>query len=499
MMVNRQYLKILIRTIGSRYFSREEFDLNDADVIQRLSDKMMTGTDAEVISILRMLSSKIDNIAEHLIARLLQHSSDQIKLETLRLISIRNITQLRKNVADMLRLELSNEVRDQAIMTFCKIANNQKDIMPWLDHSHKEIRKAAVAGMLANTETTIRRRGETALHSLLTSSDREEKLAAVKILNELKDKYDHHAHPQLINDDDPVVSTSAMNAVGRACLPETAAALMNHVVREEKQVLSSLFEAGSVALPKVRHQIIDHDTPEALRHKLIVLCGKIGGDNARHILIELLKKHDRDQAYVIKALYRCRYVADEKTVKIFEGIVRKYIIYGVELLHMQQALSKKATNYNLLNNSLQYELQEIREVLLSAFGCMYDRDKINQAKNGLNASHKESIANAMEIVELLVKKDIGRQFNTMFEKTTVEQRCAALKSLFTERQFAEIEQIFGRILSEKPIQYYNWTKACSLYLSKKYLLHVDHELLEKYIHSDNKLLKETALFASSTS
>ena len=498
-LVNRQYLKILIRTIGSRYFSREEFDLNDPVVIQKLTDKMMTGTDVQVISILRMLSSKIDNIAEHLIARLLQHNSDQIKLETLRLIGMRNVKQLRNNVADMLRLDLSQEVRDQAVMTYCKNAENQSDIMPWLDHSNKEIRRSAVAGMLANTDTLIRRRAETALHSLLTSRDNEEKLAAVTILNELKDKYDHHAHAHLIDDEDPVIRTLAMKAVGRACLPETAAALMNHVSRQEKQVLSALFEAGSVALPKIRHQIIDHDTPESLRHKLIVLCGKIGGDNARHVLLELLKKHDRDQNYVIKALYRCRYIADEKTLKIFEGIVRKYIVYGVELLHMQQALSKKANTYSMLNISLQYELQEIRELLLSAFGCMYDREKINQAKNGLNASHKESIANAMEIVELLVKKDIGRQFNIMFEKTTVDQRCAALKSLFTEKQFAEIEQILGRILSEKPIQYYSWTKACSLYLSKKYFHHIDHDLFEKYIHSDNQLLKETALFASSTS
>jgi len=399
----------------------------------------------------------------------------------------------------MLRLDISDEVRDQAVMTYCKMADSQSDIMPWLDHSHKELRRAAVAGMLANTDTVIRRRGETALHSLLTSKETEDKLAAVTILNELKDKYDHHAHAHLIDDEDPAIRTLAMKAVGRACLPETAAALMNHVLRHEKQVLGSLFEAGPIALPKIRHQIIDHDTPELLRHKLIVLCGKIGGDNARHILIELLKKHDRDHTYIIKALYRCRYIADEKTLKIFEGIARKYIIYGVELLHMQQALSKKATTYSILNISLQYELQEIREVLLSAFGCMYDREKINQAKNGLNASHKESIANAMEIVELLVKKDIGRQFNLMFEKATVDQRCAALKSLFTEKQFAEIEQIMSRILSEKPIQYYSWTKACSLYLSKKYFHHIDHDLYEKYIHSENKLLKETALFASSTS
>ena len=497
-LVNRQYLKILIRTIGNRYFSREEFDLNDGAIIQKLSDKMMTGTDAEVISILRMLSSKIDAIAEHLIARLLQHNSDQIKLETLRLISARNITKTKDKIAAMLQGELRDEVRDQAIMTFCKIAENDREFIPWLDHSQMRIRKAAITGMLANSDPIIKKRGEDKL-SLLISSSGDDKLAAVSILTELKDEYDHYAHAQLIDDEDLHIRTLAMQAVGKGCLPETVTSLTKHILSQEKQVIRSLYEAGPIAVPKIREQIIERHAPESLRRKLIAVCGKIGGENSQNLLLELLRKHDRDLTFIIKALYRCRYTADEYTMKLFEKIARKYIIYGVELLHMQQVLSKKATYYDILNNSLQLELQEIREVLLCVFGCMYDREKINRAKYGLNASHKESIANAMEIVELLVKKDIGRQFNTMFEKTTIEQRCAALRSLFTQRQFAEIEHILGRILSEKPIQYYNWTKAYSLYISKKYVHYLDNDLFKKYIHSDNKLLKETALFASATS
>ena len=498
-LVNRQYLKILIRTIGNRYFSREEFDLNDAAVIQKLTDKMMTGTDAEAISILRMLSSKIDNIAEHLIARLLQHNSDQIKLETLRLIGARNITGTKDNIAAMLQGELSDEVRSQAIMTFCKIEQSDRDLIAWLDHPQKQIRIAAITGMLANADPIVAKRGEDELNSLMLSNNREDKLAAVSILTELKNEYDHPGHAELINDENPHVRTLAMKAIGKACLPGTARALCKHILQHEKQVISSLFEAGSTAIPQIRQQITDHKSHDSLRRKLIMLCGKIGGEDAQSLLIELLKAHGHDMTFIIKALYRCRYIADDQTMKLFENIARKQIIYGVEMLHMQQGLSKKAAYYNVLNNSLQLELQEIREVLLCVFGCMYDREKMNQVKYGLDASHKESIANAMEIVELLVKKDIGRQFNTMFEKTSIEQRCAALKSLFTEKQFGEIENILGRILSEKPIQYYNWTKAYSLYISKKYVHPLDNHLYKKFIHSDNKLLKETALFASSTS
>ena len=161
------------------------------------------------------------------------------------------------------------------------------------------------------------------------------------------------------------------------------------------------------------------------------------------------------------------------------------MVYGVELLYMQKALAKKEQQYDVLNSSLHQEMQEIREILLCLFGCLYDSEKINQVKNGLNAKHKDSFANAMEIIELTVKKDIGRNFNILFETLGIEQRCIALRALFTEKQFSQIEHILVRILSEKPIHYYNWTKAFSLYISKKYLHPLDNGLYKKYIHSEN--------------
>ncbi len=164
---------------------------------------------------------------------------------------------------------------------------------------------------------------------------------------------------------------------------------------------------------------------------------------------------------------------------------------------MQKLLEKKELQYDILNNSLSQEINEIREVLLCLFACLYDRHKINQVKQSLNTHNKDSIANSMEIIELTVRKDIGKQFNTLFETIDVDQRCTALHSLFTKNQFGKVEHILERILSEKPIQYYNWTKACSMYISKKYVHHVNADLYKKFIGSENKLLQETALFAGS--
>ncbi len=498
-LVNRQYLAILIKTIGSRYFSREEFDLNNDVVIQQLSNKMMKGSDMEVINILRMLTSKIDTIASDLIARLLQHVSDQVKLETLRLISNRNIVDLKENLETLLQSDMSDEVKQQAVKTFCKIGDMDWDYTTWHDHPDAEIRKAAITGMLGNRYFIIKEKAEDTLSSLMASDDKIDKLTAISILDAVKDEYDHRGHFNLVDDADPDIRDLAMKAIGNACHHETLASIFRQISTYEKQVIASLFNAGVNAIPLLKEHLFADKISPSLQQQLITLCGKIGGEKAKQLLLELLKKKQQHTAAIIKALHRCRYSADDKEQKLFENIARRYIIYGVEILYMQQRLAKNDTRYDVLKSSIQQEILEIREILLSLFGCMYDRQKMNQVKYGLNAKQKESIANAMEIIELTVKKDLGRQFNTIFETTSIDQRCAALRSLFTEKQFGQVDHILGRILSEKPIHYYNWTKAFSLYLSKKYFHYLDAGLYKKYIHSDNQLLKETALFASPTS
>jgi hypothetical protein len=152
-------------------------------------------------------------------------------------------------------------------------------------------------------------------------------------------------------------------------------------------------------------------------------------------------------------------------------------------------------DYHILESSINLEIQEIREILLCLFGCMYNRVKMNQVRKGLDSNQNEHIANAMEIIELTIKKDLGQYFNSMFETTSIDHRCDALRSLLKDLDFQNIDHILVRVLTEKPIQYQNWTKACSLYISKKLLHHLDPVLVRKFTSSENRLLRETAQYA----
>jgi hypothetical protein len=303
-------------------------------------------------------------------------------------------------------------------------------------------------------------------------------------------------HGALIEDANRDVAETAIKAVGKSANTKIIHTLLSQIGAHEKFVLEALHETGEKCVAILQEYLEGGYVSARLQNKLVVLLGKIGGEHAKLVLLSVLRKGKNTEA-IIRALHRSRYSTSEETQKEFEALTRTYIAYGVELLHMQQALSKNVHNYDVLHNSLHYEIQNIREVLLFLFGCMYDREKMNQVKYGLSARGMDSTANAMEIIELTVRKDIGRLFNTLFEGTSVEQRCESLRALLVDGEFSQVNQVLTRILSEKPIDYYTWTKACSLYFSKKYDHFVDVSLFEKFVASDNMLLKETALFADS--
>jgi hypothetical protein len=77
----------------------------------------------------------------------------------------------------------------------------------------------------------------------------------------------------------------------------------------------------------------------------------------------------------------------------------------------------------------------------------------------------------------------------------VEQRYNSLKNFLPKERTQRAEQILSKILAERPIHYNAWTKASTMYVSKKIKAQIEPSLIKKFAHSENLLLKETALFA----
>ena len=492
-LVNRQYLKILIQTISHRYFSQEEFSLNDEAILQQIRKKITTGTDLEVISILKMLNSKKDPIAEDLITQLLVHPSPQVKLETLKLISDSNSEEVKNRLQELIHGNESRDIKEEAVKAMSKIGKTDWGLRDFMESGDTGIQKAALSGMLLNKEAHVRNMAGEYLSRLIQRGAKSDKIQVCEILCEVKDDYCHPQYYVLLKDEDPQVQAHAIKAIGHASDKISMAELIESLPKHGKHVMMALQNAGENSIEVMDKALSSGKFPD-WHNRLIALIGRIGGEKAQDALLQRLNDTPQHLPAIIRSLYRTHYQADEETQKQMETLARLYIIYGVELLHMQKMAGENKA-YKILERSINLEIQEIREILLCLFGCMYNRVKMNQVRKGLDSNQNEHIANAMEIIELTIKKDLGQYFNSMFETTSIDHRCDALRSLLKDLDFQNIDHILVRVLTEKPIQYQNWTKACSLYISKKLLHHLDPVLVRKFTSSENRLLRETAQYA----
>jgi len=493
LLVNRSYHQTLLKAISSRFFSQDEFKLSDEEIQQQILKKIKTGNETEIINILQMLNTQISGSSKEIIFQLLDHPSTNIKKVTLLLLQTRNIRGAEVKLKFLADHDNNKEIQILAVQSLCKEQTEHHHLKHYLHHHDAGIKAAALMGMLKSNDKENRQYAENIITDLIQSNHTKEKQTALQVLTDVKDVYCHPHLGELFTADRSL-RLAALKAIGGSATQLLLESVMTYFKEHPLHVGASLQAAGEKSIPFILKAISNNDNNSFLREKLIIVLGKIGGNNAQATLFELLEKYPYDAGTIAKSLHRSRFSATEETQEKLEEISLAYIIYGSELLYMQSLLEHNK-NYSLLNSSLNIELTEIRNVLICLFGCLYDHEKAFKIKQGLDMKKKESVANAMELIDMIVKKELALPFNKLYEPTDIEYRSNSLKSYLPADKVSQAQDIFSKILEEKPILYNVWTKACSMYISKKTSVAVSPGLIEKFKNSENLLLKETALYA----
>jgi len=494
MMVNNSYHNLLLKTISSRFFSQDEFTLSDEDIQQQIKKKIKSGNDLEVINILQMLNSQISPESKELIFELLDHPSANVKKEVILLIRDRKLTGASSKLDWLAHHSDQKEVQWLSIEVLCSEENAHEHQKHFLHHHDQSLQIAALSGMLLSNNLQAKEQAEEIIGNLINSDSKEDRLKSIAALEKVKDHYSHPEFYKLFSSGDQEVNRRAIHSIGKAVSDNTLNFLIQNIASNKKHVLDALQAAGEKSA-RVIYSNIKNLHSQLLKEKLIYQLGKIGGYYSHEVLIKLLEESPRDTGLILKALYRSHYKTNNETRIKLEEVCNHYFSYGAELLHMQKFLLLKPENFDELIIAINMELQEIKIVLLSAFGCLYDHEKIFKIRQGLEMKLKEAVANAMEAVEMTVKMDLASKFNTLFEPTDIDIKCDKLKSILQTDILENSNEILDRILSEEPILYSSWTKAYSMYISKKYSIFINQNLIKKFEASESLLLQEMAKYA----
>lgn len=491
--VNSQYLKSIIKTISSNYFNRQDFKINDTATLKWLKEKVQTGSEIEVINILKILDSGKNNKFDELVLTSLQHPSEKIKVEALILIQQKNIPVSADLLMKVLTENDSDNIKAATIQTLCKMSVDTDIILPYLESKSSEIIQAATAGLINYGEGQIKMEAEKKLNLLIKSTQPKERIIAAEILGELKSAENHERILIMLQEEDKEVRNAVLTSAGKLGNTDLLKEVIKKISTDEKIVLQSLFLSGETSLPVIKSAIDNNTTTQLQKEKLIFLVGRISGQKAHDILLELLNSQHQLYKSVTKALFRSRYVATYGPQKILlENKALDLLAHSAGIIYMQNRLQPQQDKYQILINSLQIELTDLRDALLNIFALLYDREQINKVRSAYLNGKKVNIINGMEIIEMIARKDLADRFNAIYEPDDITNRITELHKLYPVPFFEKVEQVLIRILSEDKYAYHYWTMACSLYTSKQQQHKIGTILVDKYTDAENILLRETA-------
>jgi ATP:ADP antiporter, AAA family len=493
--IHQQYLKTLLKTIGNRFFNNTEFSINDSSTLHWIKYKLSSGNETEASNILKMFAAHPTMFDNEIVLSALEHPSVKIKTQAVQLAEQKSIVESEDQLRKILESSSEPVLRAESIKALSKIHIREEEILPFINNANAAIQKAAITGILEYGNEESKREAKAYLALMVSSENVDKRRKAAFILQDLQDVSYKNEVLQLIEDTDKEVMQAAFIASGKMQDEELLTIVLSRLTTNEKVAIEALFLAGESSLSLLKSFILSRRCTHQQTERLIRLIGRIGGRKAHNVLLHLMDELPGYPHIIIKTFYQSNYTGNAEQRLFFEEQVRNCLGYCASMLYMQRLLTPYQPKYQLLINSLELELVNLRDTLLYIFALLYDKEKIKDVRSAFKSGNKEAIANAMEIIEMTVRKDAAYHFNLIFESADIEHKTHALRKLYPSSFFSTIENILVCILSTEDFKYNYWTKACSIYTSKKQHHIINTNLISRYAEAEHPLLSELAKYA----
>ncbi len=490
--VDREYVKTLVTALDKRYFAGQGIDLDDDKTRKILDDVLTTGAMGDAIYALNMIEKNYTEDKDELVIKAISHSSIEVQMEAIKLAERKKIYAALPQIEAIILKGSETHLLPEAIKAKCLLLPDEiENFDVFIEHEEPRLMKAAITGMMASGGiSAMVSAGQKLLHLISSKSANERKMAA-EIIGELAVPSFYRPLIDLLKDENEEVVLAAISAAGKVKNEKLVAVLMQMLLHHkyEKPIFYSLYDAGDVSLNQIKYALTRVKLSRQQHAKLIALCGRIGTDSATKILDELVLDLPAMHSDIFHALHLCNFKSQPHNRKQHLELVHKYTNSAVRILFIIHSLENLKTT-KVLVDALFIELHEIRDSLLILFSFLYDRDKMKRAKSAFLLNKKENIANALEVIEMEVPKDISVVFAKVYEPGSVNDKCAALRDHFKEE--LNYEKVMEDILYDGHYSFHRWTKAAATYSLIFYKGTSKKRWLEKVEKENDILLNETA-------
>jgi len=397
--------QILVDISKEKRRDTAKFQFGD-DLLRKKLTKETSNLSALSVTILSETNPKL---FEAYASNLLEDTDDLIvKKSILKNIDPTWRSRIKKSVDKMLEGNLPHDVHKLAV----RASNN-------LDYSDiKSILDEEVAELLKSNSTS-------------------DKIKLIKYIFKGKYNADEQLILKLLDDNEKIVKTCAINLVGRIKTPILIEKLVGLIKFPEYFHISAavLLEIGDKVLPEL-DKYFDENAPKDVLLRVIEIYAKIGSTPAKQLLIKYLNYPDREiQLEIIWSLFFCKFQAVDNEVEVVKAKLNE-IVENILWLYATINDIENEKNTLKLFLALDVEKQFNLEILFQLLSFLYEPRIITLIEK--NIIGKNTIF-ALEIIDNFFSQDIKQIIAPLFDDITSLQKIKRLNKYFpqTKKSFED--------------------------------------------------------------
>ncbi|MBK7147712.1 MAG: HEAT repeat domain-containing protein [Bacteroidetes bacterium] len=461
--VDKEYVRTLVTALNKRYSVGQEINLNDAKTYQVLQQKVQTGEVGEAIYVLYLADKNYEEDKNDLVLMALGHPKEEVRMQALRLAERRRIGAALPKIEEIISNRTDVSLLPEAVKAKCMLQPDElENFDEFFDEKDTRLMKAAITGFMSSGGINAVVTAGQKLLALIASSVASERKAAAEIIGDLGIQSFYKPLLRLLSDENEEVVKATIAAAGRVKNAKLVKPLLRFFIQRkfERLVLEALQDSGAVAVHDIRELLLHSRLTHQQMSKLILLCGRIEDHQSVKMLDELLWSRPEYRMDILHALSLSQFRAGEQDRKKYLELIHLYLDKAV-VVHFMIEESAKHSTAKILVDALHLELNHLRDSLLQMFAFLYDRDKMMRAKSAFQMKRSDSIANALEVIEIEVPKEISLLFIRLFESGDVAEKCRVLER--NHKLGMTFEKVMDEIFAGQAYHFHRWTKATALH------------------------------------
>ena len=486
--LKNEYVKSLENVVGKRKYFTDEI-LYSGVSNDLLLKGLSSENEIEILYYLNLLEKFNYNDLDEVILKLISHESMRVRKASLEKLNKFNLIESLDILNKRLEVEKDDEVFKLLLITYSKIGTKtvQKTVLKYIDNENGLIQEGAIIGLHKYCGSDARDIAVSVLEGLFNSSDTDEQIKALNILEEIGiDEFDD-SFSKCLKSDNFEIRKLAIEIVAKLKLEKFIPIIYESInnPKYRKITVFCLSEFGDTILTTIKN--IFNDTNN-LQNKitLIEILGHMKSESANEFLFDLVSEPLLTDS-VLKALFKADYTVEneDKLYSLLEFVIKDILS---DLLVLQSFNTKKYTNtYLVFKELVDIKINNIFLIL----GFKYSKKVLSQVKNFTNTSNDVK-AYTIELIDNLLPIKLNSIVLPILDDGTISKKLSKYNNDFKPNEMSQED--FFKLINNSD-EFLPIVKISLLYEIGKNKDSHYNALVESNLKSSDEIISETASWA----